>query len=706
MRFSVIAKAPNSNPILAARPFIIRAHLLTPNSPNGAPTAESTGSILSQTLDKKVLPTPGSDAGQLTLKTVRKLVTAMSAFARIHRFCTVSGTLITDENISLADYLAFDGANHDGAPSGGTPGVDVYYRSPEGNPIANGNQIGAQNDPYGGQVFDPNTGAYAPAQGVATAGFGGQGIAGNGVAGQAPALDMSLRPTQSPVVSAQLPATTALESANTLAPVDNRTTYYGPQKVDAVNAGTLSEKQWAVVLRNCAVFYGWVIDPQTRGIRRAPQAAFRLRSSASDLYGYNGVVPVSSVAEENGTLTEGEVVSAIEQDTNYASGSSTEQNTAANTETSAANDTTQSVQGPHASAIAQNSDAPMAATTTTPQTDKTTTSGSTTSIVSNGRADLTGPADQKSRLDDIEAGQDLELVSERSAKLVRQVQTQDQAQAQQPPQQPVAPRSMEIEAKPYHAIPNFRVNDDSKIEVTVCKSELALSMAKNDFSSQSTEASVSGGFAGITAGVSAGYASSKSSSQKDTSSSAIQTMVAKYMYPRCDLFMTAADLEPTPEFAALVEDIRRTKSILQLRKLQKNYGQLFCQQLTLGARLMSTKIMQSSEKGTEEEQKQQFKVSVGVSVNTPYGGASVKHEEERGSGTASASSSRTFNESNVFEATGGDTILADNPSVWATTVSAPETWRVIEVGVTISALRAMLTRVLERGSPLPRRDGL
>jgi hypothetical protein len=40
----------------------------------------------------------------------------------------------------------------------------------------------------------------------------------------------------------------------------------------------------------------------------------------------------------------------------------------------------------------------------------------------------------------------------------------------------------------------------------------------------------------------------------------------------------------------------------------------------------------------------------------------------------------TSQETNVFEAVGGDTILANNPAAWALWVSAPNTWRVVPKG--------------------------
>jgi hypothetical protein len=47
---------------------------------------------------------------------------------------------------------------------------------------------------------------------------------------------------------------------------------------------------------------------------------------------------------------------------------------------------------------------------------------------------------------------------------------------------------------------------------------------------------------------------------------------------------------------------------------------LFCQELTLGARLLSTKYLMKDEWSDMEKEKQQMKISVGASVQTQYGG--------------------------------------------------------------------------------------
>lgn len=83
--------------------------------------------------------------------------------------------------------------------------------------------------------------------------------------------------------------------------------------------------------------------------------------------------------------------------------------------------------------------------------------------------------------------------------------------------------------------PRFHVNDNSKIEIIVTSHEFETSMATNDFSAQSTEASVSGGFGGFGASVSAGYASSESSTSKQTSNKYQKTMVGKYLVRRASV---------------------------------------------------------------------------------------------------------------------------------------------------------------------------
>ncbi|KAI8931675.1 hypothetical protein NX059_011322 [Plenodomus lindquistii] len=528
---------------------------------------EATGSILSQSLQKAVLnQAPQRYAGDVSLARLRRFVPGMSAYARIHKFCTSEGVVVSDEQISLDEYLALDAdeespaakpetkkAGEKGAPATpesitrSVPRLNLYYRS-----TASSDQV-AQAD------------AVAPELDMSLGGDGDNAQRETGTLPEAPTMPPSM-----------------IEADATFGSVTD-----GNKK--SLSAGSLSEKQWAVVLRNCAVFYGWKVDPISKRIVRAPRAAFQLRS----------------VTKQGQTQ-----VATFVTDT-----SSTTSETPADDETSDVDDDGMS--------NAENGDA--------------------------------SDADDGSlvQLEDIDLSNKKEAIS-----------SEDQAT--------------------YHGfetnltgIPDFRVNDDSRIEVTACSDAFAVSLARSDFSSQATEAAASGGAYGITVGVSAGFASSKSESNSSLKEGQSQNLVARYMYPRCDLFLRPEDLEPTPEFASLLNNIRDKKSLDALRLLQAQYGQLFCQELTLGARLLSTKVVAATKDGSLESHKDEFKASIGASVQTPWGGGSVKHEQAKGKEVTNSTLNTSARENNVFEACGGDTILANNPVAWASTVANPALWRVI-----------------------------
>jgi hypothetical protein len=65
----------------------------------------------------------------------------------------------------------------------------------------------------------------------------------------------------------------------------------------------------------------------------------------------------------------------------------------------------------------------------------------------------------------------------------------------------------------------------------------------------------------------------------------------------------------------MCSNICSSKDLLADRALR-----LFCQELTLGARLLTTKILTSVKHSEIDEKKEQMKVSVGASVQSPFGG--------------------------------------------------------------------------------------
>ncbi|KAF4442961.1 putative oxidoreductase ordL [Fusarium austroafricanum] len=226
--------------------------------------------------------------------------------------------------------------------------------------------------------------------------------------------------------------------------------------------------------------------------------------------------------------------------------------------------------------------------------------------------------------------------------------------------------------------PSFSVNDNSRVDISVSAHEFEESMADSNFSAQSTEGSMTGGFAGFGASVSTGYSTSESSSKSSSVNKYKKTMIAKYLCPRADIFLQEATLVATPELKAAIEKVRKTKNIKDLRQLQSDFGYLFCRKITVGGRLQTKKIMEEVTTKSEQEQKQSMKWSVGVAVTTPWTNTTTKHTNESGSAKSSSITNKTENEQHFFEATGGDTLLATNPVEWATTVGPHTNWRVIE----------------------------
>lgn len=115
---------------------------------------------------------------------------------------------------------------------------------------------------------------------------------------------------------------------------------------------------------------------------------------------------------------------------------------------------------------------------------------------------------------------------------------------------------------------------------------------------------------------------------------------------------------PTQELQDAIRQVETSMNIRDLRKLHRDFGQLFCGKMTLGGRLMSTKAFKSDATKSEQEQKEEYKNSVGASIQAWSVSASVKRDTSTSSANSSAAVNQQSQERNVFEAVGGDTILA------------------------------------------------
>ncbi|KAK6541560.1 hypothetical protein TWF694_007365 [Orbilia ellipsospora] len=556
-----------------------------------------------------------ADIAQMTLAGLRKRVTGMSAHTRVHRFCTPTGTTVEDESLTLTDYLNQE-TEEETSPAKESKATPVIKVYYKLNQSMNQPHVNLE--PPAAIKANTTLTGYAPTK-------------------------KELNAYASKSLQFEADVTSIMNKSNS---------------GNAKGAAYLTEADWEQVFRNCSLLFGWYVDRDKNCIRQAPKQAFQLKSKNmkdSTLHDIPDFVdpPVASkkqkgvhTATTNSTYIEEPVATSKHTDKHKVP-------------------ELHSLNGTNAFKAAMK---PSSLDVATRLSNIVTKPSTSSDIVTTGGTK-------------VEAG-DTGVTEETTIKVGEEKTTSKPATEEEESSadgDADGKSKLPKTSKREMVMPSFQVNDDSRIEVIISEHEFETSMAKNDFSSKSTEASMTGGYAGFSASVSAGHSQAKSKSTKTTETNYKKTIISKYLFPRATVHLHPDDLEPTPELANLIELIYKQNNINHLRKLHQDFGHLFCKKVTLGGRLLSSKVMEGKEKGTEQEQKEQFKTSMELQIQTPVGvGAGVKHERESGSGTANRENEKDKNEKHVFEAVGGDTILAATPGEWSSSVAHEKYWRVIE----------------------------
>ncbi|KAK7973445.1 hypothetical protein PG988_007579 [Apiospora saccharicola] len=210
-----------------------------------------------------------------------------------------------------------------------------------------------------------------------------------------------------------------------------------------------------------------------------------------------------------------------------------------------------------------------------------------------------------------------------------------------------------------NAIPTFRVNDGSKIEIVTVEDEQRHSMVRNSFEKSSIEAGVSGGYAGVGVGVTGGFSSDSQKANSKEGKATTTKMVGKYMLPRVTLTLRPEDLRPTRELVRHINMIKKERDPLEVRRFYERFGYFFAQEVTLGGVLLSTKVIDATQHDETTKSQEAFKTAIGLSVTTPVEiGVSAKQEKITGNDKTDVDGNRRVNDRVAFEATGGNTLLA------------------------------------------------
>ncbi|KAK1530285.1 uncharacterized protein CCOS01_05388 [Colletotrichum costaricense] len=233
------------------------------------------------------------------------------------------------------------------------------------------------------------------------------------------------------------------------------------------------------------------------------------------------------------------------------------------------------------------------------------------------------------------------------------------------------------------AIPNYGVTDGSKIDVVTTESGIKHSLVRNSFDKASMDNKIALGYSGIGINVASGKSFDSQGEQSSGSNRSIKSMIGIYKLPRATLFLNADDLVPTKAFTDGIEKIKELgegADETDVRKFYERFGQFFCHEVILGGMLLSTKALVGNESQDEEKSRCSFKHAIGMSVSSPVEviiGAESKKEIASSADQSIVRSYKDSDDSVVFEAVGGNTILASNPQQWCATVGDYNNWRVI-----------------------------
>ncbi|KAE9579936.1 hypothetical protein CGMCC3_g4134 [Colletotrichum fructicola] len=125
------------------------------------------------------------------------------------------------------------------------------------------------------------------------------------------------------------------------------------------------------------------------------------------------------------------------------------------------------------------------------------------------------------------------------------------------------------------AIPNYCVNDGSKIDVIDVEEGVRESMVQNSFAKSSVDAKLNGGYSKVSIGMSANTLLQMQKGQEKGKTKSNKTLVGQYKLPRATLFLTPDDLEPTPQLMKELKKVEKDNTLVNIRKFQMTFGEFF-----------------------------------------------------------------------------------------------------------------------------------
>lgn len=214
-------------------------------------------------------------------------------------------------------------------------------------------------------------------------------------------------------------------------------------------------------------------------------------------------------------------------------------------------------------------------------------------------------------------------------------------------------------------------NDASEMTAEVTFSETARNRVECGFTKLDSKISTPWG------GTSGDYTSKARSASADSTRS-IYT-VAKWKCPRMEVVFTAGSLRATKALEDAIRFALEAESddrkFANLSQVFAYFGQVAATRVVLGAALISTRAEDASAKKTEEQLEWSARGALALNVQLYF---SSESGAAHGQSSGDTSEDKALSQREQLMARGGNTLLANDPGAWLTSVSNYETWRPID----------------------------
>ncbi|KAH0443079.1 hypothetical protein CcaCcLH18_01192 [Colletotrichum camelliae] len=226
----------------------------------------------------------------------------------------------------------------------------------------------------------------------------------------------------------------------------------------------------------------------------------------------------------------------------------------------------------------------------------------------------------------------------------------------------------------YPLIPPYHISDNASVNVTEIQEQSQKTLVKQGFNLVSMSGSLGGGMK-IPMTVSVAVDTEHSSTKQERKSTYVDSLTVTYNFPRVGIEFDTTTLELTPECAL---DARKVSNRDQVQHFYRTYGNVFVTSLTLGGFLLSTRNVTKDEQTTLDQVKDQTRKAAGISFQTPSISGSLGIANSKGSSSSDGSATLNQKATLAWDAHGGNTLLAANPTEWVNTVKDYRLWRLMD----------------------------